>query len=296
MSSSTTAINLAELPPPDVVRQVSYDDELARLKVRFLELYPLFSANVESDPVTKMLELMAHELVRYRQQKNEDLKATMLAFAKKNDLEHKGAGLNVKRLTIQEGDPDASPPVEAIKEDDEDYRARIQLAPEDFTNAGTWARYRAVALAAHGDVKDANPYSPVAGYVTIPVLSRQGDGTPTEELLNAVRAAVNAPDVYQLTDNVTVTSASVIRYRVEAELVIQSGPDASLVLAAAQAKLQTYVDGRHAMGRPVSLDGILAALHVPGVERVNLISPTAHIEPGDSGAAYCEQITIREAS
>lgn len=295
MSTSTTAINLAELPAPDVVEQISYEDRLENLKVRMLELYPTFSASVESDPVYKLLELMAYELNRYSQQKNEDLKAVMLAFSLGSDLDHLGARVDVYRLTIQEEDLDVSPPIAAVMESDDDFRARIQLAPEDFTNAGTSPRYRAVALAAHGDVKDAAAISLTAGNVTVAVLSRQGDGTPTAALLNAVRASVSADDVYQLTDHVTVTSAAITRYQVNADMHIQTGPDASIVMNEARANLDRYVEERHGMGRPVTLGGLYAALHVSGVDRVELLAPTADILISETSAAYCDEILLEEA-
>lgn len=292
--TTTTAINLAELPPPEVVEQISYDQQLNQLKASLAEIYPDFDALVESDPAIKVLEVMAYELVRYRQQKNEDLKAVMLAYSKGSDLDHLGALVGVLRLTIDPGKPEAAPPIPPIMETDTDYRARIQMAPEDFTNAGTGPRYRSVAMASHGDIKDASAISPAPGQVSIAILSRVGDGTPTSAALNAVRSAVMAPDVYQLTDQVSVISASITRYQVQAELHLQTGPDGELVMDEARANLQRYVTGQHGIGRPVTQSGLYAALHVPGVDRVELKKPTADILPDSGSAAWCESFTVQE--
>ncbi len=295
-SLATTAINLAELPPPEVVEQISYEAQLAQLKNRMTDVYPDFDALVESDPAIKVMEVMAYELVRYRQQKNEDLKAIMLAYSQGADLDHLGALVSVSRLEIDPGDPESSPPIPPIMENDTDYRARIQMAPEDFTNAGTGPRYRSVAMAAHGDIKDASAISPEPGRVSIAILSRIGDGTPTAAALNAVRSAVNAPDVYQLTDQVSVISASITRYQVNADLHLQSGPDANLVMDEARNNLQRYVSAQHGIGRPVTKSGLYAALHVAGVDRVELTQPTADILPDSASAAWCESFSVQEAS
>ena len=295
MTTTTTAINLAELPPPEVVEQISYDQQLTQLKARLSTIYPDFNAMVESDPVIKILEIMAYELVRYRQQKNEDLKAVMLAYSKGSDLDHLGALVGVLRLTVDPGKPEAVPPIPPTMETDDDYRARIQMAPEDFTNAGTGPRYRSVAMAAHGDIKDASAISPAPGQVSIAILSRDGDGTPTSAALNAVRSAVLAPDVYQLTDQVSVISASIIRYQVHAKLHLQTGPDKNLVINEARGNLQRYVKKQHGIGRPVTQGGLYAALHVPGVDRVELKKPTTDILPESESAAWCESFTVQEA-
>jgi phage-related baseplate assembly protein len=50
------------------------------------------------------------------------------------------------------------------------------------------------------------------------------------------------------------------------------------------------------MGYDVTLSGIYAALHQPGVQRVNLSSPSANITIADGEAAYCTGITVTVAA
>ncbi|WP_435605889.1 hypothetical protein [Pseudomonas knackmussii] len=73
------------------------------------------------------------------------------------------------------------------------------------------------------------------------------------------------------------------------------GPDASVVLAAAQAAAAAYAATQHAMRRDVSLSGVYAALHQPGVQRVNLASPAGNLVIGDGEASYCTEITLTVA-
>ncbi|MFQ3396514.1 baseplate J/gp47 family protein, partial [Enterobacter mori] len=86
-------------------------------------------------------------------------------------------------------------------------------------------------------VLDARAYGPPdtdPGYVDVYVLSTEGDGTPSAELLAAVNEALSPEDVRPLTDFVTVTAPEIVTYSVDATLVIRSGPDTDTVVAAAK--------------------------------------------------------------
>ncbi len=66
------------------------------------------------------------------------------------------------------------------------------------------------------------------------------------------------------------------------------------MLANALAAAQAYAAAQHRLGRDVTLSGIYAALHQPGVQRVELTSPTASIVVGRQGATYCTGITLHD--
>jgi len=74
------------------------------------------------------------------------------------------------------------------------------------------------------DVKDIQAVSPEPGEVVVYVLSRTGNGEASPELLSIVEAALNAEDIRPLTDHVTVSSATIVPYAVEAELITLPGP------------------------------------------------------------------------
>ena len=59
-SASSTAIDLSQLPAPDVVETLDYEAILADWRADFLARYPQFSAFVESDPAIKLLETGAY--------------------------------------------------------------------------------------------------------------------------------------------------------------------------------------------------------------------------------------------
>jgi phage-related baseplate assembly protein len=296
MSGSFTTINLSQLTPPDVVDALSYEVILSAMLADLQSRDPDFTALVESDPAYKILEVAAYRELLLRQRVNEAAKAVMLAFAQKGDLDQIGANFNVGRRLITPADPTALPPVPAVYEGDDDFRARIPLSLEGYTTAGSTGSYVFHGLSADGSVKDIDAVSPTPGVVTVYVLSREGDGTASSDLLATVASALNAQDVRPLTDQVTVLSASIVDYTITAQLVLYPGPDANVILAAAQAAVQVYADSVHAIGYDVAISGIYQALHQPGVQHVVLTAPTADISVGDGQASYCTAFNITVAS
>lgn len=288
MAGSFTSIDLSQLPAPDVIETIDFDNIVADMLTDLIARDGTFSALVESDPAYKILEVAAYREVLLRQRVNEACYAVMLAFAQKGDLDQVGANLDVARLTITPADDTTVPPTAAVMEEDGAYRARIQLSFEGYTTAGSTGSYVFAALSASGAVKDADAVSPAPGQVTVYVLSNTGDGTADQPLIDTVAAALSAQTVRPLTDQVTVQSASVVPYTIAAELEIYEGPDASTIQAAALAAVQDYVSSIQKIGYDVAVSGIYKALHQSGVKQVNLTAPTANIVMGDGQAAYCD--------
>ncbi len=295
MAGSFTVINLSALPAPVVVEQIDFETILAEMVADLQARDPAFTALVESDPAYKVLEVAAYRETLVRQRANESCLAVMLAYAAGSDLDQIGANFSVQRLVLDEGDPDAIPPVPPTYESDEDYRARIQLSFEGFTTAGSKGSYIFHGLGADADVKDIDAVSPTPGNVTVYVLSRTGDGTASPELIAAVAATLNGDQIRPMTDNVTVQSAAIVTYTVDAELVILPGPDPEVVRQAAVDAITAYTEAQRKIGYDVTLSGVYAALHQPGVQRVNLTSPSANLVIGSGQASYCTSITVTAA-
>lgn len=295
MAGAFTVVDLSQLPAPTIVEQIDYETILAEMLADLVARMPEFSALVESDPAYKILEVAAFRETLIRQRTNEACKAVMLAYAAGSDLDQLGANFNVARLVVDPGDPDAIPPIPPTYESDAEFRARIPLSLESYTTAGSEGSYVFHGLSADGDVKDVSAVSPSPGQVTVYVLSRDGDGTASVDLIAAVDAALNAEKVRPMTDQVTVQSASIVNYTIEAELVLYPGPDSAVVLEAAQDAAEAYANSVHRMGYDVALSGVYEALHRPGVQRVNLTQPTANITISDGQAAFCTGITLTVA-
>lgn len=294
MAGGFTAVDLSQLPAPDVVEALDFETILADMVADLQARDPAFTAMVESDPAYKILEVAAYRELLIRQRVNEAARAVMLAYAAGADLENLGALFGVPRLVTDPGDPEAIPPVPPTYETDTDYRRRIQLSLEGFSTAGPEGAYIFQALSADGQVLDASAISPSPGDVVVTVLSRTGDGTADQALLDIVNAALSAEDVRPLTDNVTVQSAAIVNYTVEATLYFYSGPGSEQALANAQAAIEAYTEKQHRLGLDVTLSGVYAALHQSGVQGVDLVSPAANIVVDRQQAAFCTGITLTD--
>jgi phage-related baseplate assembly protein len=277
------SIDLSQLPAPSIVEPLDYEQLLADRKARLLSLYPeteqpAIAARIEleSEPLNKLLQESAYRELILRQRINDAARAVMLAFAGGAALEHLLALLGAERLA---GEPD------------DEYRQRGQLAPFGFSTAGPLNAYRYHALSAASGVLDARADQPQPGVVRVTVLARTQQ-TATPELLQQVADALNADDVRPLSDTVQVQAATLLPWEISARIHAGSGAAPELLLAAAQQAAETYAAAQHAINAPVRLSGVYAALHQPGVIRVELLSPVADIEPQPQGAPLCTAIAL----
>ncbi|MGL5171971.1 MAG: baseplate assembly protein [Edwardsiella tarda] len=294
-------IDLSQLPAPDVIEELDYESLLAERKTTLISLYPeeqrdaiAHTLTLESEPIVKLLEENAYRELLLRQRVNEAARAVMLAYSSDSDLDALAANLNTERLTIVPADETTLPPTPAVMEYDDDLRLRAQQAFEGLSVAGPVGAYEYHGRSADGRVADVSVDSPAPARVTIAVLSREGNGTASEELLAIVAKALNGEDVRPVADRVTVKSATIVPYQINATLYLYPGPEAEPIRQAAEAKLKAYINAQHRLGRDIRLSAIYAALHVEGVQRVALASPAADIVLDKSQASYCSayQLTI----
>lgn len=303
------AIDLSSLPAPTVIEPLDFEVVFNRNKADLIAAKPELSdtLQLESEPLTKLLQDWSYKELLLRQRINEAAKAVMLAYSSDENLDHLVANQNVKRLIIQAADPEAVPPVPEVKESDTDLKTRALLAWDSLSTAGPSGAYIFHALSSDPQVKHASVQEPELqlvegvlvstngippGVVKVTVLSREGNGIASAETLQAVELALTNNDVRPLTDHVVVQSAQITEYAVNAQVHLYNGPDATVVLAEAERALQKYVNDNHRLGRSITLSGLTAALHQPGVSRAEVIEPAADITNSKAAAAYCTAINI----
>jgi len=292
--SQFTAINLAQVAPPDVIEPLDFEQILAAMLADLLDRAPELDAQIESEPFVKLLEVCAYRELQLRARINDAARAVMLPYSTGTDLDNLGSLFGVERLLISPAVPTAVPPIAAVYESDSDFRYRIQLSLEGLSTAGPEGAYIFHALSADGQVLDASATSPSPGQVLITVLSRSGTGVPDAALLSTVLAKLSDESVRPLTDYVQVQAATIVQYQVTATLYFYAGPDREVIMANARAALEAYTAGQHRLGLDVTLSGIYAALHQPGVQRVDLASPTANLVINRQSASYCTAINLTD--
>lgn len=295
------SVDLSQLPAPNVVEALDFETLLAERKNYLVSLYPeneqdavRRTLQLESEPIVKLLEENAYRELLLRQRVNEAAQAVMVAYALGSDLDQLAANNDVTRLVATPADTNAVPPIEAVMEDDADLRGRIPAAFEGLSVAGPTGAYEFHAQSADGRVADASAISPSPAQVTVTVLARAGNGEADGDLIAEVEAALNDEKVRPVADRVTVQSAQIVPYKINASLYVYPGPETEPILAAAKARLQNYISAQRRLGRDIRSSALYAALHVEGVQRVDLIEPVRDVVLDKTQAAYCTdwQVTL----
>lgn len=293
------AIDLSQLPPPQIVEQIDYELILAERKAYAISLWPAEERaeiaarlDMDSEPLTKLLQENAYREMVWRQRVNEAALANLLATAKGTDLEQLAANYNVKRLVVQEAKPSAVPPLPRIMEGDDSLRERAQMAWEGLSTAGPRNSYIFHARAADGRVADATAESPSPAVAVVTVQSLLGDGSAPADLLAVVNSYLSDDDRRPVADRLIVQGATILRYQVRAQLYpLSSGPEAEPILAAAEKSLQAYVHQRRRLGMEITESAVHAALHVEGMRKV-LLDNWVDIVATKAQAPYCTNIVL----
>ncbi|MEO3701794.1 baseplate assembly protein [Acinetobacter ursingii] len=294
------SIDFSQLAPPDIIEPVDYESILLERKNDLIARFDDHKKNQiaeilnrESEPLTKFLEENAYRETVLRNRINTGARALLLAFATSNDLDQIGANFNVKRLIITPADTSKTPPTPAVYQSDDAFRERIQLAFDTLSVAGPEAAYKKIARDSDGRVGDVSVVSPQPAYITLTILQADSqDGSASPELIQIVNKAVTAEDKRPIGDRVTVQSAQIINYSINAKLYIGKDPEAATLLQQAVRNVNDYATKQKRLGRSIRLSAIYAALHIDGVSRVELISPTADVVLTPAQASYCTNISV----
>lgn len=318
-------IDLASLPEPALVSTPDFEAIYQQKLARFQQLYPEHTAALESDAVVKLLELSAYDALLHDARINDAGRATMLAYARGTDLDHRAADYDVQRLLLVPADPGADPPVEAVWEGDDRLRLRCQMAFDALSVAGSRGAYVFHTLSAAAGIADVSVASPrfvvvpvpdsvraqlpagafvlacsdsagleapMPGDVAITVLAAADSPQSSAELVDRARQALSAEDVRPLTDRPRVSAGQPLPFRVVASLVIASGPDAALVMSEARARLDSVLAAARRLGAQLSRSALYAALHVSGVVSVELQQPVADIRCDQRQFPHCEAVEL----
>lgn len=292
-------IDLARLPPPDVVEIIDYEEVLASLKAdleaRAPELAPVLQ--LESEPLVRLLEVAAWREMVLRQRVNDAARAVMLPWATGADLDNLAARYDLARLP---------------GEDDERFRRRVLIGYHALSAAGSRQSWMLRALSVSTDIRQVDVWADRPGRVKVCLLARvaaqaaamteaqaaigealfgrhpQHDAatpmrwraaTASDAIVTQVAQALLAEDVRPLTVEVDVTTATVKPVQVVATLVHPPGPDGALLAAQARARLMTMA-AQMRFRVDLARAQITAALMGDGVRDVLLHAPTQDVPAG----------------
>lgn len=317
-----------QLAEPEIVLVEDFEDLLAEFKAFVVEYVATkspgdaakleMSLENESELITLALEAFTVRLQTQERKYNARIKQMLAWWATGSNLNARLADMGLERQLLDPGDPDAFPPIPPTYESEEAARLRYYLAPH-APAAGSRMQYRREVLTL-GDrpvvtvgapsagvvtvtytfdptsyaaqVKDGNGRRTAPGEVMVTVLGRAGDGTPSADLLAAVRAHFARDDVRPETDLVTVQAAQIVPYKIRAIAYINSGPDAGLTKASAEASLQAYGVSCHRLQGRVDPSWIDYTLHNAGAVQLEILEPLAPVVTTAFQAPYCTAVEI----
>lgn len=271
-----TSSPLPDLPAPQVVEALAYEDIKAEVLSGFLGMAPEFSALLESDPAIKALEAGAYRELLLRHRINQAARANLLAFALGSDLDHLALFYGVERLA---------------GESDDRFRLRIRDRIMGWSTGGGAASYRYHAMSAHADIEDVSVASPKPGLVVVALLPRAGTTATDAVLLDAAHSRLNDPTVRVLTDTIDVRMATPVSFEVAARVWLRpEAPDSRL--ADIEAAFRAALAGERRLGWDVTRSWQVAQLQRGGVYRVELDAPAADVAVASDGYARLDRVTL----
>lgn len=291
-------VDFSQLATPQMIEVLDYEQLLANRKQQLIEKWQEESereaiANIlarESEPLTKFLQENVYRELLLRNRINQASLANLLAFATGTDLDAVASNFDVKRLVVTPATDRQS----AIMESDINLRSRVQMKFDSLSTAGPENSYRYHAFSADGRVADVSVISPNPAYVTVSLLQKEaGKNIASAELIAIVEKALNAEDVRPIGDRVTVQSATIVDYEIEADLYIGKDPQTATLLDNAERKIKDYVNEQKRIGRSIYRSAIFAELHIKGVENVVIKKPVQDVILTATQASFCTNIKLK---
>ncbi|EJI6599523.1 baseplate J/gp47 family protein [Salmonella enterica] len=290
-------VDLSQLPQPAIIETLDFEVILADVKELIINAFPedfrpavTAALKLESEPLNIIAQVVSWREMLLRQRINDGAAACMLSHAVSTDLDNIAANMDTRRLVITP----ATDTTNAVMESDTALRMRAQAAFDGLSVAGPTGAYEYFAKSASGNVADAKAISPSPAVVVVSVLSTEGDGTAPPELLNTVKDALSAEDRRPVGDRLTVQSAEIVSYNINAKLFFYPGPESEPIQNAAHDALQAWIALQGKIGRDVARSAIMAALHVQGIQRVELTEPASDIVISNTQAARCVSVTLEK--
>ncbi len=245
---------------PSLIEKLDYEAVLEALmnKARAIDGW---TAELESDPVLKLLEIVAYRELVLRAHINHVAISNLAQFAIGDDLDAIGEFYQYPRL------PDES---------DARYRKRLFYAIRAMASNGTWESYMAKALGAHIDVIDVVAYRLAPGKVNVAVWGR-------DDAIAAVKDSLTGEAHEMLGIDVNVFAAKTHTLDVSAQIYVAANAPANIAELVAE-NVVALSKQEAAFGKPLPRSQIIAWLHanIAGadvVEKAVLLAPTTDLTP-----------------
>lgn len=289
------SLDLSLLPAPQAIHPIDYEAiraaRIASLAARFTAAGIAFDVTaLETDPSIIHQEEDAYREMLDLQAINDAVDAVLIAYAIGNDLDNLGALLGLRRITITPAD--AANNISAVMESDTDFRARLRVCLDATAVGLTGGGYKTIALQASAAVKAVALIKHGGGQIDVILQGRGTDGSVADADVQKVRDALTSDEGGQLTDIVTVRSATPLPYTIVANAIIPLGPSPAAVKAASEAALASVASTLMVIGGTIPTDALIAAGRVAPITKFTLVSPAADLVPAADQVPYAKSITV----
>ena len=300
-----STVDFSQLPTPNLISELDFESIFNERKDKFIALFDISEQdkwrailNRESDPVTKLLQENSYLELLYRNKCNADARSLLLAYASGSDLDHLAVTeYGIQRALISAEDLTVIPALPAVYESDDRLRERCILSFDAMNTAGSASAYRYFSLSADGRVADVSVISNEVNPYLLDIVITQSDseiGEASQELVGIVQRKLDPDEVRPICDRPIVKSSVAANYEIKAILYVAKNAENSLLLEAANLRLNKYIESVKKIGQSIRLSAIYAALHVDGISRVELTAPTADMVIDRFHHGYCtlKSVTI----
>lgn len=299
-----STVDFSQLPIPTLIQDLDFESIFNERKEKFIALYETVEQqekirtilNRESEPLTKLLQENSYLEMHYRHKCNIDARSLLLAYAEGPDLDHLAlTEYGLTRLLVTPEDLTMVPPRTAIYESDERLKERCLLSYDVMNTAGSINAYKFFTLSADGRVWGVKVNSHIDNPYILDIIISQSDslnGEASNELINIVQKKLDPDTVRPVCDRPIVKSSIAQNYQILARLFVGKNAEDSLLLDTAKLRLDNYIQNSKKTGQSIRLSAIYAALHVDGISRVIIDSPSSDIEIDVFHHPHCTEKNI----
>ncbi|AJI52649.1 baseplate J/gp47 family protein [Francisella philomiragia] len=241
-----------------VFAEQSFEEIKEELEAKAIEL-DLDLDEGNSGIITKLFDIIAYKEFNLIEKLNYQAKQCFIIFATGDNLDALGVSFATPRNT---------------NEKDDDYRARILLAFDTISNAGTKEAYL-YHTKSIDEVLDAQVLSPEPAKVLVFIRSEVEN---KQELEKQVLDYLNQDHIRAITDLITVSHGTVEIIDFHAKIYAKANPLDEVIIQNRTKDLKQYFKDNEKLKATISVAGIYDALHDNNIRKIDLISPATNLE------------------
>lgn len=270
---------------PVIIEALDIEAIFQELADLYAELNPAYTEirNLDSTPEAKLLQAFAYREFHIRQRLNDVFRSYLIAYASGTTLDHLSAFYDVTRLA---------------GEMDSDLRRRVMLTIAGRSAGGPEERYKAIALGASPKVRDVELWREgKEPTIHVSVLSRDGSGAASPELLEIVKDALEAPEVRVVSDRFKVVSAVRRQVRIRLRIELSRTAPATVADEVPSVIMSAWLDS-DMLGKQLTHAWLIkTVMGVEGVSNVKVVSPddTLKTSPNEALEIAAIDVEVTEA-